>query len=398
MAGSPRVQPRLLRFSAVLLGLLVPLVLAEIGLRLAGSGVAAPRLPLSYKQFPVDQLPRGQGPLAFSPELGWITAPDASASVFDVRYRHNKAGLRAEREYAPSPPVGVRRLTAYGESFTYCWSVRLADCWTQQLEQLLPNSEVLNFGVIAYGPDQAWLRYQRGGAGWQPCGVLIGYMVENINRVVNRFRPFYGPTDGIALSKPRYLPRDDGLELLPNPARQVADLRDPLWVETNLGPHDAWYFPGVFVANPFDALELVSLGRTAAYHASRREREEWSIGWAQRAYRPGGEAFETAGRVLVGFAEQVRADGATPVVVVFPTRDEIAAGRDGHPKPHAPLLERLEQRGVAVVDLTDALAAEARQVSPGELIAEHLRPRGNRVAAEALATRLADLMAPTCGD
>ena len=387
----------LLRWLAACLGLAMALLTAEIALRLVGAGLATPRLPLVYKQFPIDQLPRGQGPLAFSQELGWITAPDASAAVFGVRYRHNKAGLRADREYTPAPASGVRRLAAYGESFTYCWSVDLDACWTDQLEHLLPNSEVLNFGVIAYGPDQAWLRYQREASRWHSCAVLIGYMVENVNRVVNRFRPFYGPTDGVALSKPRYLPRGDGLELLPNPARRVADLRDPLWVETNLGPHDAWYFPGMFVANPFDWLQVVSLGRTAAYHASRQARGDWTLESARQAYRPGTDGFETASRVLTGFADQVRADGASPVVVIFPTREEIMAQRDGLPKPHATLLESLHQRGVAALDMTDPLAEEARRTPPDALIDEHLRAKGNSIVARALADQLGPLTAPSCG-
>ena len=386
-----------LRLSSAALGLLLAVALAEMGLRLGGAGVAGVRLPLVYKQFPEHELPRGQGPLAFSQELGWVTVPGASASAFDVRYRHNQAGLRAERDYDSEPAPGVRRLAAYGESFTYCWSVALADCWTQQLEDLLPNSEVLNFGVIAYGPDQAWLRYQDGGSDWHACAVLIGYMVENINRVVNRFRPFYGPTDGIALAKPRYLPRGDGLELLPNPARQVADLRDPVWVERNLGPHDAWYFPGVFVANPLDRLQIVSVGRTAAYQASRRGRDAWSIEWARQAYRPDGEAFETASRVLVGFADQVRADGATPIVAVFPTREEILGARDGLPNPHAALVHRMRRHRVPVIDLTDALAAEARHTRPGDLMGEHLRAGGNRVVARTLAAELPQLTAESCG-
>ena len=383
--------------AGVCLGVLLALALAELGLRLAGPAVAAPRLPLSYKQFPADEIPRGLGPLAFSRELGWVTAPDATASVGTVRYRHNRAGLRSDREHTSTPAPGSRRLTAYGESFTYCWAVDLADCWTERLERLLPNAEVLNFGVIAYGPDQAWLRYQADGRDWRPCAVLIGYMVENINRVVNRFRPFYGPTDGVALAKPRYLLRGDGLELLPSPARRVADLHDPAWVEANLGPHDAWYFPGIFVPHPLDRFQVVNLARTAAYRASSQAHNDWSIERAQRAYRPGTEAFETTARILTGFAAQARAEGATAIVVVFPTAEEIEARRKGLPLPHAMLMESLRQRGVDAVDLTDALADAARETPLRELIREHLQRQGNATVARFLAMHLADLTAPTCG-
>ena len=163
-----------------------------------------------------------------------------------------------------------------------CWE----DCWTRHLENLIPNAEVLNFGAPAYAPDQAWIRYQLGGITRRPCAVLIGHMVENINRVVNRFRPFYSAIENdIPLAKPRYIMDHGRPVLLPSPARQPADLMDPLWVETNLGPHDAWFFPGTFVANPLDALELVRLMRTAWYRRSRPESLlYWTPEWAERVY------------------------------------------------------------------------------------------------------------------
>ena len=48
-------------------------------------------------------------------------------------------------------------MAAFGESFTYCEEVDVSDCWVAQLEHAWAGSEVLNFGVPGYGPDQAWL-------------------------------------------------------------------------------------------------------------------------------------------------------------------------------------------------------------------------------------------------
>src|SRR5207249_3786660 len=119
----------------------------------------------------------------------------------------------------PSP--GVRRILAYGDSFTHCEDVEIQDCWTSRLEQLLPGTEILNLGVNGYAPDQAWLRYRRDGAAWRPCAVLIGSMVENINRVVNRFRPFYSPTVELPLAKPRFVVEQGRPVLLPIDVRGV---------------------------------------------------------------------------------------------------------------------------------------------------------------------------------
>lgn len=317
--------------------------------------------------------------------------PDGRAT-----YRHNEAGLRANQEYAPTPPQGVKRLAAYGDSFTYCYEVDFNACWTRQLERLMPDAEVLNFGVPGYGPDQAWLRYQLGGAGWNPCAVLIGSMAENVNRVVNRYRPFYWPHT-FELAKPRYLLQGDQLTLLPIPTRRAEDLKSARWVEENLGPHDAWYFPGMFVANPLDGLQLVRVTRSAAYRWDRQQRAEWSHAWAERAYRPGGEAFEVLAAELSQFARQVRADGATPVVVFFPSKVEILAELDGRSKAHAPLINTLRQRDVPTLDLTDPLVEEARRSGVDAVVKDHYRPLGNTTVAQALGAQLPDLTRQTCG-
>ncbi|MCC7107028.1 MAG: hypothetical protein IT307_18000 [Chloroflexi bacterium] len=260
----------------------------------------------------------------------------------------------------------------------------------------MPKTEVLNFGVPAFAPDQAWLRYQHGGAEAEPCAVLIGHMVENINRVVNRFRPFYETGTGIPLGKPRFLLRGGQLELLPTSARSASDFRDPRWVEAHLGPDDRWYFPGTFVANPFDWLATVRSARTALYQRDRREGVEWTPAWAARMYRPGSEPFELLVAVLTGFAHQVRADGATPVVLVFPTRAEVEAARNGRPKTHQPLLDALEQRSIRSLDLTDALGRKAQRVDISKLFEGHYTPLANEYIADVLAERLPSLTSSTC--
>ena len=381
-----------LRLVALLFGLALALAVAELAVRLAGARPA--RLPLSYDRQAIDLVASGQAYVSFDAELGWVPTPNSTSVRRQVQYQHNHAGIRAGHEYTPFPAPGVRRYAAYGDSYTYCEEVQLDDCWTTMLEQRLPDTEVLNFGVPGYGPDQAWLRYQRDGAGWHPCAVLIGYMVEDIDRVVNRFRPFFSPRTGLALAKPRFVLDNDKLVLLPSPASSPDTLKDPEWVEANLGPRDAWYFPGTFVANPFDALETVRLARTVLYR--RTDRESWLPGRAERLFTPGTEAFDVVTRILVDFAGQIRANGATAIVMVFPLSTDVIAAIDGRPKAHSPLLKVLDQHAVPTIDLTDALGRAGHTVID-ELASEHYRPSANMVVARALARELPRLTAATCG-
>ena len=178
-------------------------------------------------------------------------------------------------------------------------------------------------------------------------------MLENINRVVNRFRPFYYAGIGtIPLPKPRFLLNGDQLDLLPNPARTVDPLYDPVWIETNLGPHDSWYFPGTFVGNPFDWLDLVRVTRTALYRRDRTEGEDWTPAWARRMYQPGNEGFEVLIRIISGFVDQVRRDGATPGRADLPDRqrDRRGARRCRTAVPALP--NALRERGIVAIDLT----------------------------------------------
>jgi hypothetical protein len=409
----PQVRPHHTELRARLLalafGLVLCLVVSEVVLRVAENSIEViaqrfglralsdPLLPLSYDVLSIDAMAAGQTYVKFDPSLGWVTSQGVDWQRDGIDYRNNADGIRSDRTYAAPPPSGVRRYSAYGDSFTYCEQVQFDDCWTRHLEESLPGTEVLNFGVPGYAPDQAWLRYQaQDGANWRSCAVLIGHMVENINRVVNRFRPFIWYGTGPPGAKPRFVLHNGQLVLLPSPAQQPDQLKDPRWVETNLGPGDEWYFPGEFVRNPLDVFRVVRLARTVAFDRATRDATSWSPAWAQTVYHPGTEGFDVLTAILTQFAMQVRTSGATPVVVVFPFRDEITDASNGLPKPHQVLLDAMQQQGIATVDLTDPLAAQARVSGLNAVIGAHLTPLGNAVAAQALASELPALTASTC--
>jgi hypothetical protein len=374
----------------LVLGSLVgALIVGEVTLHMVPGLAASP----SYDIAALDAIVAGDRQVSFDAELGWVSTPYVEGSEKKgVTYRHNRDGVRVgdlERSYSSAPVPGVQRLVAYGDSFTYCTTVNMNQCWTKRLEDALPTSEVVNFGVPGYGPDQAWLRYQRERmVGPQSCAVLIGVMIENIDRVVNRFRPFYDGGTGLPLAKPRYLVEQGQPVLLPSPAQSVDNLKNAAWVQANLSPHDYWHTQDRQPGSPM-LLRLVHAVREGEGHG-------WNVRQAYRMYQPGTEPFEVLAAVITGFVDQVRADGASPVVLLFPTDTEIVEQRDRRPKPHQPLLDLLQARGVTVVDLTDSMGQLARTSKLGDLIAAHYRPAGNALVAETLVRQLPTLIAPTC--
>ncbi|HEX6862160.1 MAG TPA: SGNH/GDSL hydrolase family protein, partial [Thermoanaerobaculia bacterium] len=196
----------------------------------------------------------------FDPELGWTIRPNGSKRG----YRTNSHGIRASREYALEPPPGTLRLAAFGDSFTHASDVPNGETWHVRLEEMGPQTgkrlEVLNFGVPGFDPGQALLRYRREGLKFHPHVVLIGFMSENINRMVNTFRPFYFPKSGVPFTKPRFAMRGGELVLIPNPIQSFDGyrelLRDAEHVLPRIGEND-YFYQRSSKPNPMDFLPSV---------------------------------------------------------------------------------------------------------------------------------------------
>ncbi len=124
--------------------------------------------------------------ITYSSTLGWTIRPNGSDGIA----HSNSQGVRARRDYPALPNSQVIRISVFGDSFTHCNDVRDEDTWAAKLEQMDPGIEVLNFGVGAYGLDQAFLRYKHDGVRFNSHILLIGFMSENIVRGVNVFRLF----------------------------------------------------------------------------------------------------------------------------------------------------------------------------------------------------------------
>lgn len=322
-----------------------------------------------------DYLSERPGYLMIDRQLGWTVRP----AMTWRRYKTNRAGIRADREYTLQQPPGMIRLAAFGDSFTHASDVANAYTWERALEELEPRFEVLNFGVPAHEPGQAFLRYQRDGVRFHPHIVLIGFMSENIYRAVNTFRPFYFVQSGLPLSKPRFALRRGRLVLIENPIPDLQGyrelLRSPETVLPRIGRND--YFYQRSRPHPFDFLPSV---RLAAIAADRYDQPVVTGG----VYNRDSEPYQVTLAILEAFYARVRADGAQPVIVLFPTRDDIVLGRAGKTVLYKPLREDLERKGYRVVDLLDGFL---RHDPEGFILRRnfiHYPRYGNQIAARTL--------------
>jgi hypothetical protein len=325
--------------------------------------------------------PSGGRLLAFDSTLGWRYR----ASYKDAHNATNWQGLRAARLYAPTPGACTLRVAAFGDSFIYGNEVDDQDAWSAAAERMFPALEVLNYGVGGYGLDQAYLRYLGDGAALSPHVVVIGFVPDDLGRLVNVYRRFLSVRE-LPLVKPRYALGANGeLELVPTPIRRLSDyeryLRWPREI-IELGKHDAWYEAAIYENPGYDVSTTDRLLSNLWIRLRRRY-----LG-PDRLFRGGvfsarSTAFAIQLAIFERFTEAVKQRGAVPLVVMFPDRDALTAVRRGRLAAYAPLVRQLRAKGMPYLDLADAFVAPPVPFHSETLFMPggHYSPAGNRVVA-----------------
>lgn len=320
--------------------------------------------------------------VAFSPTLGWALKKGYQSEM----NRINAAGFRSDREYSATPPDGKIRIATFGDSFTYGDEVANEDAWQEQMMKGKSDLEALNFGVGAYGLDQAFLRYRQDGIGYRPHMVMIGFMSENIARNVNVFRPFYFPNTASPLTKPRFKIEKDTLTLLENPVQELGRYEDLLSSpETFLpliGNEDYW-FRTKYKRGRFDILPSVRLYKVVRYELFTERLIKKGV------YNDGSEAFRVTVKIFDSFVKKVLQERSLPVILLFPTKGDVMIHRGSEKKMYAPLVDYLKERNYPYLDLMDAFQGQGRYNKVDDLfLTYHYSPLGNRLVATHLLGRL----------
>jgi len=390
----------------LLLALLASLIVAELALQLViarGGGLLRgwPLPPFGAINHPqqraaLERLEGTREPVrgvnCFDRELGWTNLPRATSA--DGRFHTNSLGLRGTREYEPRPAEGMRRITCFGDSFTFGDEVPDADSYPARIEQQAQRVEALNFGVGGYGTDQALLRYRREGRGLGAQVVLVGLLLENIGRNVNRYRPLWNTRTGLVVPKPRFVlepdaasPSGSSLRALPQPyldeAELARDLRSGALLE-RLREHEHWCDRPKTPRTWLPAVARVPLAYWA--YTERREDRLWQ--------HPQDEPFRVTIEILDTFRREALADGALRcIVLVFPTKEDLRDYSERGVHYWGELGRELDRRGIEWIDTTHELymhqAVIHREPQRGALYSGgHLSGEGNSVVARTVLERL----------
>ena len=315
--------------------------------------------------------------LSFSPTLGWTIKKHGSSEL----YQANSYGIRSDKEYAITPPDGIRRVSTFGDSFTHCDDVRNNETWQAIMERDDSNIEVLNFGVGGYGLDQAYLRYLEDGRQHKPHIVLIGFMSENIYRNVNTYRPFYFPKTGVPLTKPRFVIKDGELSLIQNPMKSLDDykyfLSNAKSILPKIGENDDYYkYKKYYRSNTIDFSPTVKIFKLLINGVNNKLENDKII--INNKYNENSDALNVTKKIFDEFYKSATNNNSLPIIIIFPEKGDVIRYKDKKDKQYSNLLSYFESKGYRYIDLIDAF----NDMNTEDLFKGHYSPLANKLVAQ----------------
>jgi hypothetical protein len=205
------------RLGLLLLGVLIPLLALEIGVRLLHLAPPPEPNPAIWQPHPL---------------LGWWHIPYSGGlfhsqyNEFEAEVRINARSLR-DREIGYDNPTGALRILSLADSFGEALQVNLGQTYHKQLEGLLSDSlgrpvEVINGSVGGWGTDQEAIFYVAEGFRYEPKIVLLAFFVRN--DAVNNYGPLEIARNGGSQQKEFFSLSPSG-ELVPPAARDEAQTK-----------------------------------------------------------------------------------------------------------------------------------------------------------------------------
>jgi hypothetical protein len=162
---------------------------------------------------------RGETFLEYAPGLGW--APGKMKQSADGLYFSGKDGFRvAGRSYEETSQDKV--ISLFGDSFIFGNGVLYHETIGGHLQKLVgQNASVQNWGVSAYGTDQALIRYLEQGRKFKPSWVVLGVFPDDLLRNVTCYPSIRRP-EWEFFSKPRFVTHPK-FQVINTPVPQLED-------------------------------------------------------------------------------------------------------------------------------------------------------------------------------
>jgi carbamoyltransferase len=245
----------------------------------------------------------------------------------------------------------------------------------------LPEVQVFNFGLSGTGTDQQYLIWREHAAQIEHDLVLIAVLVENIRRVVARFRPFQSAEgEDVILAKPYFTLDSDGSLSLHN----VPVPREPIPRDALAGEELASVDRGGRLEGLRRAVNRLGPGAKAL--VQRITRYQPVPGYA-RADHPDWRLLEA---ILRGWVRELPGPVVICPVPLYQHIEETSS-----PKGYQARFRALEdpERVIVHDPLPDFRAHSPEQRRAFRFERDvHLTPAAHRVLAESLAARIGPLV------
>jgi lysophospholipase L1-like esterase len=143
----------------------------------------------------------------YHPTRGWALKPNIhDMKVFDNKVLNsNSRGIRGTAEYSYNKNPSRTRILVLGDSFTFGEEVSDNETYPCNLQQLLPNTEIINLRMPGYGHDQMLIYLQEEGSKYTPDVVILGFLTPDMTRNMLMFRDY---------AKPKFILTNEQLSLV----------------------------------------------------------------------------------------------------------------------------------------------------------------------------------------
>lgn len=298
--------------------------------------------------------------------------------------RVNESGFRCDHPFTRERAKGMRRVLLFGDSFTAGEGVSNGSRYGDWLERLVPNLEVLNYGMPATGLDQHYLIYREWAKSVEHDLLVLGIFVENVRRVGSRFRHFHDEYGNRVLYAKPYFTLDDQeltLHAVPPPKRPVRE--EDLGSEDRAAIFTRERFPAAKRA--FNRLRRHPLCQRTLFSPRMVERIQKLVG-----YKPLTEYEDpsnTAWLTMRALLEKWISEHDRPVLVVPIPLYHYVAGISDASAYQARLAEATEAGGGAFFDPLEGLKSRSVE-ERRELYYEgdrHLTNKGHEALGRCLA-------------
>jgi len=286
----------------------------------------------------------------------------------------------------PNPDSQDPYVSLYGDSFIFGAEVSNGDACSNVLAKLL-GRRVSNYGVCGYGTDQSYLSFYHHASDKSRI-VILGYLIENITRNINRYRYLLNPAKEYKLGfKPRFIMgHNQQIELIPLPELNYAGLNKVtgspekyLRYEYFAPNRDTRKYKAGF---PF-TISLIRIQMKEIFAKSRQPGKNYY----EDFYQPGhsSEALEVTTGIFSEFYFLAKKRGQLPIIIMIPGYSDFLYYAKNNSWIHNILVERLIKSNMAVIDAGPEMVKRLKGKSYKELFLNpggHYNTRGNQLLAE----------------